>query len=201
MDGDLLEERIRKYIPDPSRPHAIYLEIEKADTRRACMLGVREGYRVMSTPYGPLICMDRHLTKLMFDRLGIPRVEWEYASSQEEIERIAKDFNLPIIVKPVMTSSGHGTSIVRDKRQLKGVYEHAVRHARGRGTEVIVEKFLPELKERGTEVTQLVIRHFDEDGNITTSLAPPVEHQRPAATYHESWLPATISDLAVKRCQ
>ena len=100
MDGDLLEERIRKYIPDPSKPHAIYLEIEKADTRRACMLGVREGYRVMSTPYGPLICMDRHLTKLMFDRLGIPRVEWEYASSQEEIERIAKDFNLPIIVKP-----------------------------------------------------------------------------------------------------
>jgi len=201
MDGDLLEERIRKYIPDPSKPHAIYLEIEKADTRRACMLGVREGYRVMSTPYGPLICMDRHLTKLMFDRLGIPRVEWEYASSQEEIERIAKDFNLPIIVKPVMTSSGHGTSIVRDKRQLKGVYEHAVKHARGRGTEVIVEKFLPELKERGTEITQLVIRHFDENGNITTSLAPPVEHQRPAATYHESWLPATISDLAVKRCQ
>jgi phosphoribosylglycinamide formyltransferase 2 len=200
MNGDLLEGMIRKYIPDPTRPHAIYLEIEKANTRRVCELGTADGYNVASTPFGPLICMDRHLTKCMFDRLGIPRVEWRYAVSQEEIEATARDYGLPVIVKPVMTSSGHGTSVIRSQDELRSAYENSLRHARGKGDEVIVERFLPELTEMGTEITQLVIRHFDEDGRLKVSFAPPIEHKRPGATYHESWLPATISDAAKERC-
>ncbi len=201
MNGDLLEGMIRKYIPDPTRPHAIYLEIEKANTKRVCELGTAKGYNVASTPYGPLICMDRHLTKCMFDRLGIPRVDWRYAVSQEEIEATARDYGLPVIVKPVMTSSGHGTSIIRNQDELRSAYENSLKHARGKGDEVIVERFLPELTERGTEITQLVIRHFDANGKVKMSFAPPIEHKRPAATYHESWLPATISDAAMEKCR
>ena len=200
MDGDLLEEKIKKHVPDPSKPHAIYLEIEMVNTRKACQLGVDEGYRVLSSPYGPLICMDRHLTKLMFDKIDIPRVEWGYATSQEEIDKIAKDFGLPLVIKPVMTSSGHGTTIAKTEAELKKAYDFSVKHARGGGEEVTVEKFMPELTQGGTEITQLVVRHFDENGKIVSSLAPPIEHQRPGATYHESWLPATISEEAVKKC-
>lgn len=200
MDGDMLEKAIKKYVPDPSIPHSIYLEIEKINTYRTFKLGMEEGYRVMSTPYGPLICMDRHATKLMFDELGLNRVEWAYASSEEEVYKIAKDFNLPVIVKPVMTSSGHGTSIVRTVGELEKAYSYAREHARGIGDEVIVEKYLPELKTIGTEITQLVVRHFDENGRIVNSFLPPVEHKRPAATYHESWLPSTISETAKRRC-
>jgi len=200
MNGDLLEKAIKKYVPDPSIPHSIFLEIEKINTYRAFKLGMEEGYRIMSTPYGPLICMDRHATKLMFDKLGLSRVEWAYASSDDEVRKIARDFNLPVIVKPVMTSSGHGTSIVRTKEQLENAYSYAKEHARGIGDEVIVEKYLPELKTIGTEVTQLVVRHFDENGRIVNSFLPPVEHKRPAATYHESWLPSTISETAKRRC-
>jgi len=201
MDGNELEKSIKEFVPDPSQPHAIYLEVEKADTLRVCRLGVKEGYRVMSTPYGPLICMDRYLTKLMFDKLKVPRVDWRYARSQREIEEVARDFNLPVIVKPVMTSSGHGTTIVKDVSQLEDVYEHALRHARGRGDEVIVERYLPQLATVGTEVTQIAVRHFDENKKIVTSVAPPVEHKRPGATFHESWLPANISDRAKQTCQ
>jgi phosphoribosylglycinamide formyltransferase 2 len=201
MKGDLLEAQVRKYIPKPSEPHAIYLEIEKIDTRRMCQLGIKDGYRVMSTPYGPLICMDRYLTKLMFDELRIPRLEWAYAESQREIELIADEFGLPVIVKPIMTSSGHGTSIVRTQEDLKNAYRHALEHARGIGDRVIVEKFLEDLKTEGTEITQFVVRHFDEKGKIVTSVLPPVEHKRPGATYHESWMPATISIKASERCQ
>jgi len=200
MNGDMLEKAIRKYVPDPSTPHSIYLEVEKINTYRAFKLGMEEGYKVMSTPYGPLICMDRHATKLMFDKLGLNKVEWAYASSDEEVRKAAKDFNLPVIVKPVMTSSGHGTSIVRTQEELDEAYHHAKEHARGIGDEVIVEKYLPELKTVGTEITQLVIRHFDENGRIVNSFLPPVEHKRPAATYHESWLPSTISEIAKRRC-
>lgn len=200
MNGDMLEKAIKKYVPDPSAPHSIYLEVEKINTYRAFKLGMEEGYKVMSTPYGPLICMDRHATKLMFDKLGLNRVEWAYASSDEEVRKTARDFNLPIIVKPVMTSSGHGTSIVKTSGELDEAYRHAKEHARGIGDEVIVEKYLPELKTVGTEITQLVIRHFDENGRIVNSFLPPVEHKRPAATYHESWLPSTISDTAKRRC-
>ncbi len=201
LDGDRLEEAIRRHIPDPGEPHAIYLEIERVDTLRVCRLGIEEGYRVASTPYGPLICMDRHLTKLMFDRLSLPRVEWAYAGSEEEVRRLAKDFGLPVIIKPIMTSSGHGTTIARSWSDVEKAYSYAVEHARGKGSEVIVERFLPELKEEGTEITQLVVRHFDSRGRIVTSMLPPVEHKRPGATYHESWLPATIPEQAVKQCQ
>jgi phosphoribosylglycinamide formyltransferase 2 len=100
-----------------------------------------------------------------------------------------------------MTSSGHGTSIVETPRQLEGVYDYAVRHARGIGNQVICEKFLPELRVSGTEIMQIVVRHFNEEGKIVTSMAPPVEHRRPAATYHESWLPSAISENAARRCQ
>jgi len=200
LNGDLLEKYIRKHVPNPDQPHVIYLEIEKINTLRACELGIKEGYRVMSTPYGPLICMDRHLTKLMFDRLNLPRVDWAYAENQEEINRVAKDFGLPVIVKPIMTSSGHGTTIAKTKEELEKAYDYSLKHARGLGSQVIVEKYLPKLKEEGTEIMQLAIRHFDENGKIVTSLAPPVEHKRPGATYHESWLPATIPENLKRKC-
>ncbi len=201
MNGKLLQEKIEKYVPDPAKPHVIYMEIEKADTRKACELGIRRGYRVMSTPYGPLICMDRHLTKLLFDALKVPRADWAYARDQEEVNETVGGMGLPVIVKPIMTSSGHGTSIVKTYEQLRDVYAYSVKHARGVGDEVIVEKFLQELRASGTEIMQIVVRHFDENGKIVTSMAPPVEHQRPAATYHESWLPATISESATRKCQ
>ncbi|MCX8169743.1 MAG: hypothetical protein N3D72_01500, partial [Candidatus Methanomethyliaceae archaeon] len=76
MDGDMLEKYIKKYVPNPNDPHAIYLEVEMIDTERTFKLSMEEGYKVMSTPYGPLICMDRHATKIMFNMLGLERVEW-----------------------------------------------------------------------------------------------------------------------------
>ena len=201
MDGNLLEKKIMKYIPDPSEPHAIYLEVERIDTYRAYQLGMEKGYKVMSTPYGPLVCMDRHATKIMFERLKLDMVDWAYASSDDLVHEAAKEFGLPVIVKPVMTSSGHGTSIVKDKKQLDSCYRHAVEHARGGGNEVIVERFLPELKEKGTEITQIVVRHFNDKGRIMDSFLPPIEHKRPGATYHESWLPAAISGKAAVKCR
>ncbi len=198
MDGERLERAIRKYVPDPSAPHAIYLEVEKINTYRAFQLGMK-GYRVMSTPYSPLVCMDRHATKIMFDALGLERADWLYAASDGEVRAAAKEFGLPVIVKPVMTSSGHGTSIVRTEAELEKAYGHSVEHARGIGSEVIVEKYLPEVKERGTEITQIVVRHFS-GGRIVDSFLPPIEHRRPGATYHESWLPSTISEAAAARC-
>lgn len=201
MDGDQLEKMIKKYVPDPRAPHAIYLEVERIDTQRAYKLGMEEGYKIMSTPYGPLVCMDRHATKLMFERLGLKMAPWSYADSQRGIEEAAEEFGLPVIVKPVMTSSGHGTSIVRTKVELKESYRHAVEHARGIGDEVIVEKYLQEVKERGTEITQIVVRHFNSEGKIVSACLPPIEHKRPGATYHESWLPATITEAAASKCR
>ncbi|MDI9643701.1 MAG: ATP-grasp domain-containing protein [Candidatus Verstraetearchaeota archaeon] len=201
MDGGRLEEAIKRYVPDPRAPHAIYLEVERIDTQRAYKLGMEEGYRIMSTPYGPLVCMDRHATKLMFDRLGLKMTPWAYASSQKGVEEAAEEFGLPVIVKPVMTSSGHGTSIAKTEKELKESYRHSVEHARGVGDEVIVEKYMPEVKDIGTEVTQIVVRHFNTEGRIVSTCLPPIEHRRPGATYHESWMPATISSTAASKCR
>lgn len=201
MNGDLLEERIEKHVPDPTSPHAVYLEVEKIDTYRAYRLGMDRGYNIMSTPCSPLICMDRHATKLMFDKLKLERVDWAYADNDGDVKKAAKDFGLPVIVKPVMTSSGHGTSIVQNEKELEAAYSYSVEHARGIGNEVIVERYVPELRKSGTEITQIVVRHFDDRGTIVNSFLPPIEHKRPGATYHESWLPATISEKAAKGCR
>lgn len=67
----------------------------------------------------------------MFDRLRLERADWAYASSDKEVHSVAKDFGLPVMVKPVMTSSGHGTTIVKTHRGLEEAYAHAVEHARG----------------------------------------------------------------------
>ncbi len=202
LDGEALESCIRKYIPDPENtPHAIYLEIEQVDTLRIFKLGVEKGYNIVSTPYAPLIGMDRYCTKLLFRKLGVPAVEWGYAGSEEGLMRIAKDLGLPLIIKPIMTSSGHGTTIAKSWNDVERAYRYAVEHARGKGDEVIAERYLSDLKEGGVEVTQLVLRHFDEDGKIVTTLLPPIEHQRPGAAYHESWLPYTIPEDVKLKCQ
>lgn len=202
MDGKALEERLKKYVKDPKRvKHAIYLEIERADTLKVFELGVREGYNVISTPYGPLIGMDRLCTKLLFKKINTPCVEWSYASSEEELKSIVRDLGFPVIIKPIMTSSGHGTTIAKRWSDVEGAYKHSLKHARGRGDIVVVEKYLEDLKSRGVEVTQLVVRHFDENGRIVSTLPPPIEHQRPGATYHESWLPPTLPNNVKVKCQ
>ncbi len=202
LNGEELERCIRKYVADPrNTPHAIYLEIERVDTVRMFKLGIEKGYNVVSTPYAPLIGMDRHCTKLLFKKVGVPAVEWRYAGSEEELKKVARDLGLPLIVKPIMTSSGHGTTIARSWSDVERAYRYAVEHARGRGDEVIVERYLSDLKERGIEITQLVLRHFNEEGKIVTTLLPPVEHRRPGATYHESWLPYTIPEDVKLKCQ
>jgi len=202
LDGRILERAIKKYVPDPKNiSHAIYLEIEQVNTIKIFELGVKEGYNIISTPYAPLIGMDRYATKLLFKEVGASTVEWEYARSEEELKKVAKDMGLPLIIKPVMTSSGHGTTIAKSWSDIERAYKYAVKHARGKGDEVIVERYLSDLKERGVEVTQLVLRHFNEDGKIVSTLLPPIEHQRPSATYHESWLPYTISEDVKMRCQ
>ncbi len=189
MDGDALEAAISGFVRDPRRTrHAIFLEVEAADVPRVFEMS-RRGYNVVSTPYSPLVGMDRLATKILISELGLPAVEWRYAGSAEELRSAAEELGLPVIVKPVMTSSGHGTSIVWDEGELGAAYEHALRHARGRGDEVIVERYLPELRERGLELTQIVVRAFDEDGRLRT-FTIAVGHRRPGAVYVESWFPS-----------
>ncbi|MDP7983165.1 MAG: ATP-grasp domain-containing protein, partial [Conexivisphaerales archaeon] len=189
MDGDALEAAISGFVRDPhSTRHAVFLEVEAVDTARVFEMS-RRGYNVVSTPYGPLIGMDRLASKLLISELGVPAVDWRYAGSAEELRSATDELGLPVIVKPVMTSSGHGTSVVADEDELDAAYEHALKHARGRGDEVIVERYLPELRERGLELTQLVMRGFDEDGRLRTSVLS-VGHMRPGAVYVESWIPS-----------
>ncbi len=191
MDGDALERAISGMVGDPRRRHAIFLEVEAADVGRVFEMS-RRGYNVVSTPYAPLVGMDRLATKLLISKLGVPAVEWRYAGSEEELREAAEDLGFPVIVKPVMTSSGHGTSVVWDEGDLGRAYEHSIAHARGRGDEVIVERYLPELRTRGLELTQLVLRAFDEDGRLRTIALPAVGHTRPGAVYVESWMPSGV---------
>ncbi len=195
LNGDLLEKAIRKYVRNPLEDkHAIYLEIERADTKRIFELGIKENYNIISTPYAPLIGMDRLSTKLLFEKVNIPMVDWSYADSEEELRRVARDMGLPLIIKPIMTSSGHGTTIATKWSEVEEAYQYAVKNARGKGDEVIVEKYLGDLKTKGVEIMQLVVRHFNENGKIVATYLPTIDHQRPSATYHESWLPSTLPE-------
>lgn len=204
VDIGVAEEVVRavkRHVKDPGEPHAIYVEIETADPSGLFEMGVREGYNVVSSPYAPVIGLDRLATKLLFEKLGLPMTRWEYANSREDLLRAAKRLGLPVIVKPIRSSSGHGMTIARSWGDVEKAYQHSIEHARGRGDEVIVEEFLEDLKREGVEATQIVARHFSESRKVVETPLPAVEHQRPGATYHESWMPSTLPRGVVERCR
>jgi len=190
-DGAALRRLIEQ-----ERPHIIVPEIEAiatdvlVDVERA---GLAE---VVPTARAAQLTMNREgIRRLAAEALGMPTSPYRFADSREALEAtIADGIGYPCVVKPVMSSSGKGQSLVRTKADLAAAWQYAESAARVRGARVIVEGFI----EFDYEITLLTVRAATAGGTIETHFCEPIGHLQVNGDYVESWQPQPMSAIARK---
>lgn len=187
LDGDALAEMIEKENPDLVIP-----EVEAIATQKLIELE-KKGYTVIPTAKATYLTMNREgIRRLAAEELGIPTSRYEFAQTEDEFRAAVGRIGFPCVVKPVMSSSGHGQSVVRDESQVAEAWRISQEGGRAGGGKVIVEGFV----DFDYEITLLTVRHC-----AGTTFLKPVGHHQVDGDYHESWQPQGMSAAAEKNAQ
>jgi phosphoribosylglycinamide formyltransferase 2 len=173
---------LRRVITE-EKPHYIVPELEAIATPVLLELEA-EGFRVIPTARAARLTMDREgIRRLAAEALGIPTSRYAFASDRAEYRDAVQTIGLPCVVKPIMSSSGKGQSVVhatQDASAVEAAYDYAQEHGRTGGGKVIVEA----LFDFDYEITILTVRHAGG-----TSFCAPIGHRQVHGDYHESWQP------------
>ena len=187
-DADALLEVVRRHQPDVVIP-----EIEALAVHALAELE-QEGITVIPTARATAVTMNRdRIRDLAAEELGLRTARFGYASSAEELTTVAEPLGWPVVVKPVMSSSGKGQSVVTCADDLPKAWEAAMAGARGTSTQVIVEEFL----HFDLEITLLTIRQR----NGETLFCAPIGHKQEGGDYQCSWQPAQLTDHQLRQAQ
>lgn len=186
---NMLDGRAVEAIVERENPVAVIPEIEAVDTEALERLEER-GFHVVPNARAVKIAMNRiELRRWAAEELGLPTTRYAFASSPEEAYEACERVGYPCLIKPEMSSSGHGHVKVEEpsRRAVEEAYMESIRHARGASRRVIVEEYV----QLETEYTVLAYRWLDGD-RVRTDAMEPVEHWR-YGEYHyiESWQPST----------
>lgn len=187
LDGRLLREVIEAEQPDYIVP-----EIEAIATPMLVELE-QEGYHVIPTARAAWLTMNREgIRRLAAEELGLPVSAYQFAETQEQYLAAVEAVGLPCVVKPVMSSSGKGQSLVRDQADVAPAWDYAQAGGRAGQGKVIVEGFV----DFDYEITLLTVRHLGG-----TDFCAPIGHRQEAGDYHESWQPQAMSEIAQAEAQ
>lgn len=187
LDGDALAEMIEKENPDLIIP-----EVEAIATPKLIELE-KKGYTVIPTANATYLTMNREgIRRLAAEELGIPTSRYEFAQTEDEFRAAVGRIGFPCVVKPVMSSSGHGQSVVRNESQVTEAWKISQEGGRAGGGKVIVEGFV----DFDYEITLLTVRHC-----AGTTFLKPVGHHQVDGDYRESWQPQGMSAAAEKKAQ
>ncbi|WP_273196382.1 formate-dependent phosphoribosylglycinamide formyltransferase [Alistipes ihumii] len=182
LDGAQLRAVIEKEKPDYIIP-----EIEAIATDTLLELE-KEGYNVIPTARATRLTMNREgIRRLAAEELGIPTSPYRFASDYEEFVEAVGQIGTPCVVKPVMSSSGHGQSVVRSSEEIDRAWENSQKGGRAGAGRVIVEGFV----DFDYEITLLTVRHCGG-----TSFLEPIGHYQQDGDYRESWQPQAMSPKA-----
>lgn len=188
LDGDALDEVVRKHQPDIIVP-----EIEAIRTERLFEYEA-EGIQVVPSARAVNFTMNRRAIRDLAAReLGLRTAKYFYAKTLEEFKTAAASIGFPCVVKPLMSSSGHGQSYVHNEAELEQAFNDAMEGSRGDVKEVIIEEFI----DFDSEFTLLTITQK----NAPTIFCPPIGHIQKGGDYRESWQPYALSDEALKAAQ
>ena len=188
LNDEDLERVVQKHQPDFIVP-----EIEAIRTEKLAEFE-RRGITVIPTAAATNYTMNRdRIRELAARELGIRTAKYAYASSLAELERAVEEIGFPNVVKPVMSSSGKGQSIVRSSQQVAPAWEYAVEGARGDTQKIIVEEFI----NFETEITLMTVKQWD----APTIFCPPIGHRQERGDYQESWQPAGISEAKIRQAE
>ena len=187
LDGKKLREVI-----EAERPDYIIPEIEAIATATLVELE-QEGYHVVPKARAAYLTMNREgIRRLAAEELGLPTSPYRFASTREEFEQAIAEIGMPCVVKPIMSSSGHGQSVVRTAQDIDSAWHCAQEGGRAGAGRVIVEGFV----RFDYEITLLTVRH-----SAGTTFLNPIGHIQVDGDYRESWQPQAMSPAALAAAQ
>ena len=187
LDGAALKEIIEEEKPDYIIP-----EIEAIATDKLVELE-NDGFNVVPTAKATQLTMNREgIRRLAAETLGLPTSRYRFASTREEFDEAVKEIGLPCVVKPVMSSSGHGQSTVRSEADIDKAWHISQEGGRAGSGKVIVEGFV----DFDYEITLLTVRH-----SAGTTFLKPIGHHQVEGDYRESWQPQAMSADALAKAE
>lgn len=187
LDGEKLREVITAEHPDHIIP-----EVEAIATGTLVELE-KEGYNVTPTARAAFLTMNREgIRRLAAEELGLPTSPYRFADTYEDFRKAVDEIGIPCVVKPVMSSSGHGQSTIRSAEQIDAAWHNAQEGGRAGAGRVIVEGFI----DFDYEITLLTVRSV-----AGTTYCEPVGHIQVEGDYRQSWQPQPMTDQALERAR
>ena len=188
LDGDALNAVVKKHRPDIIVPEIEAIRVEKLFDYE------EQGIQVVPSARAVNFTMNRRAIRDLASRvLGLRTAKYFYAKTYDEFKKAADEIGFPCVVKPLMSSSGHGQSYVHNDGELEAAFRNAMEGSRGDVKEVIIEEFI----DFDSEFTLLTVTQKNGD----TLFCPPIGHVQKAGDYRESWQPYKISDEALAKAQ
>lgn len=188
LDGDALDAIVDKHQPD-----IIVSEIEAIRTERLLEYEKR-GIQITPSAKAVNFTMNRKAIRdLATKELGVKTAKYFYAKTFDELQKAAKEIGYPCVIKPLMSSSGHGQTTVYAEEELEQAFKEAMEGSRGDVKEVIIEEFIHFI----AEFTLLTVTQNSGE----TLFCPPIGHIQKGGDYRESWQPFAMSDDALKQAQ
>lgn len=181
LNGEQLDSIVEKHQPDLIVP-----EIEAIRTERFYEYE-KQNITVIPSAKAANFTMNRKLIRdLASKELGLRTAKYFYATSFEEFDKAVNKIGMPCVIKPLMSSSGKGQSVLKNESDKQKLWEYAINNSRGDIKEVIIEEFIS----FHIEITLLTVTQK----NGTTLFCPPVGHRQERGDYQESWQPVAISE-------
>jgi phosphoribosylglycinamide formyltransferase 2 len=183
LDGDALRRLV-----EAEKPNYIVPEIEAIATDTLVALEA-EGFTVIPTARAARLTMNREgIRRLAAEQLGLRTSPYQFASTEQEYRAAVRKIGFPCVIKPIMSSSGKGQSVVKSEQDLASAWHYAQEGGRAGKGKVIVEGFV----DFDYEITMLTVRHAGG-----TSFCAPVGHIQIKGDYRESWQPHPMSEKAL----
>ena len=187
LDGATLRE-----IVEMEQPSLIIPEVEAIATPTLVELE-KEGYRVIPTANATFLTMNREaIRRMAAEELGLPTARYKFADTHEEYLQAIEEIGIPCVVKPIMSSSGHGQSTVKSEADVEPAWTESQMGGRAGAGRIIVEGFV----HFDYEITLLTVRHAGG-----TTFLKPIGHHQVDGDYRESWQPQVMTDAALAQAQ
>ena len=187
LDGEALKAVIKEENPDFIIP-----EIEAIATDKLIELEA-EGYNVIPTAKATRLTMNREgIRRLAAETLGLPTSPYRFAETREEFDAAVAEIGIPCVVKPVMSSSGHGQSTIKCEDDIDKAWTISQEGGRAGSGKVIVEGFV----KFDYEITLLTVRHCGG-----TTFLKPIGHHQVDGDYRESWQPQAMAETAIQKAE
>ncbi|WP_255573657.1 formate-dependent phosphoribosylglycinamide formyltransferase [Deefgea tanakiae] len=195
---NMTDAKALRALVEIEKPHLIVPEIEAIATE--ALLAIEEDglAEVIPTARATHLTMNREgIRRLAAEELGVPTSTYRFADTLTELQTAVAEIGFPCLVKPVMSSSGKGQSLLRDGQDVQAAWDYAASGGRVQQGRIIVEGFV----DFDYEITLLTVRAVGANGHVETQFCEPIGHVQVKGDYVESWQPQKMNPLALQRAQ